>query len=184
MTQEDHVLVLKRLRKAVELNLRELHHAKSQRPISTVAWVARNLLELSIWVEYCKSSQERAKRFSEDSARDALGMLDIPSEGFSGDQTFNFRAERERLIEQAKQLGMENPDDSFLRVSKAAEELGQKQKDEFINANKLFSKFAHPTAVAVMDFVPAEAIKHFKKEFYKAGLSYGNNALAQIDSFK
>ncbi|SRR5712691_8266216 len=109
-------------------------------------------------------------------------MLDIPSEGFAGDKTFNFRAERERLIEKAKQLGFENPDDSFLRVSKAAEELGQ--KDCFINANKLFSKFAHPTAIAVMDLLPPEAIRQLKKIFHKGGLFFGNNALAQIDSFK
>ena len=155
MNQEDHDLqleVLKKLRRAVDLNLRELQHAMSQRPLSSVAWIARNIVELTIWVEYCKSSPERAKRFYQDSERDSLDMLNIPSEECSGDQPFNFRAERARLLEKAKQDGdFENPEAPYLQVSKAAKEVGW--QDEFVYTNKLLSKFAHPTALAVMDLL-------------------------------
>ena len=182
MCQEEHdwcTEALQALRRAVELNLRELRHAFKQRPIGTVAWIARNLLELFIWVEYCKSSQERAKRFCEDCARDALGMLDIPTELFARDQTFSFRAERERLIEKAKQSGIEKAEDPFLRVSKAAEELDLKEL--FVYSNKLFSKFAHPTAIAVMNKLPSEVVRSFKRIFQEGGMCYGKDALAQID---
>ena len=176
---------LQDLRRAVELNLRELRHAFTQRPLGTVAWIARNLLELWIWVEYCQSSQERAKRFCEDSARDALDMLDIPTEWFARDQTlaknpaFSFRVERKGLIEEAKQGGIEKPEDSFLRVSNAAEELGK--KDWFYYQNKLFSKFAHPTAMTVIMKMPSEQSRNFKRIVRDGGMNLGKNALAQID---
>jgi hypothetical protein len=185
MNQEDHDLqleVLKKLKRAVELNLSELLQAFSQRSIGTVAWLARNLLELSVWAEYCKSSPERAKTFYEDSARDALDLLKILSEKpekFARDQTINFRAERERLIEKAD---FEKAAKSFLPVHEAAEKLGW--KDRFIIANKSFSKFAHPTAIAVIGLLESEDMEQIKIKLYEDGLLFGNEALAQIRSFK
>jgi hypothetical protein len=58
------------------------------------------------------------------------------------------------------------------------------RKEEFLHKNKLFSKFAHPTALAVMDYVPLDAIRHFKEELYNGGRFYGELALEKIDSFK
>jgi hypothetical protein len=137
---------LQNLEQAVERNLRELRHAFEQRSIDMVAWRARNLLELLIWVEYCASSQERAKRFCEDSLRDALHMHKLHTE---------VATERKRLSEMLKHSGIEKPENSYLPVSKAAEKLDK--KDWFVYWNRLFSKFAHPTAIAVMNGVSKSA---------------------------
>ena len=161
---------LQNLKEAVELNLRELDHAFKQRPMGMVALITRNLLELLVWVEYCQSSQERAKRFCEDSLRDALDMLKLRKE---------FATERERLIKMLKHNGIKNPEDSFFQVRDAAEELHK--KDCFVFWNKLFSKFAHPTALAVMNDLPSEDIRWFKSSFFELGMGYGVSALAQID---
>ena len=42
--------------------------------ISALAWATRNLLELSIWIDYCNLSDQHAKRFSDDSLRDLYGL--------------------------------------------------------------------------------------------------------------
>lgn len=42
--------------------------------MSALAWATRNLLELSIWIDYCNLSDQHAKRFSDDSLRDLYGL--------------------------------------------------------------------------------------------------------------
>src|SRR5712692_2936858 len=53
----------------------ELERARREGRTATLAWSARNFLELSIWIEYCCASEENAKRFSEDTSRDLFGMV-------------------------------------------------------------------------------------------------------------
>jgi hypothetical protein len=54
-------------------NVDELLHGFNQKRIWKLAWSARNLLELAIWVEYCNFSPANARQFRDDSARDLLG---------------------------------------------------------------------------------------------------------------
>jgi hypothetical protein len=42
--------------------------------VSAVAWATRNLLELSIWIDYCGLSEQHAKRFPDDRLRDFYGL--------------------------------------------------------------------------------------------------------------
>src|SRR5712692_1646376 len=53
----------------------ELERARREGRLATLAWSARNFLELSIWIGYCCASEENAKRFSEDTSRDLFGMV-------------------------------------------------------------------------------------------------------------
>jgi hypothetical protein len=48
----------------------DLDQAFRKRRISTVAWLTRNLLELSIWTRYCNLSDEKAKAFRDDAIKD------------------------------------------------------------------------------------------------------------------
>ena len=52
----------------------DLDHAFRRRRISTVAWLTRNLLELSIWTRYCNLSNEKAKAFRDDAIKDFYGI--------------------------------------------------------------------------------------------------------------
>ena len=56
------------------LNTDELVGGFVQERISRLAWAARNLLELSVWIEYCNLSVGHAKQFRDDSARDLIGF--------------------------------------------------------------------------------------------------------------
>ena len=77
-TLEDQLGILKQIKDFVDLNRSELQSAYLQRPLGSVAWLARNLLELAIWSEHCAASKENAKEFLLDSARDACDGLKIP----------------------------------------------------------------------------------------------------------
>lgn len=139
--------VLSRLKAAVEAESRELEQAYNERPLSAVAWTARNLLELLIWVDYCRGSEENARRFGEDCARDAVDAINLPDE-FSIDDSFSHREARAEIIERAKGFGFDTVDESFTRVSDAAKAVGLGEMFKY--SNKLYSKFAHLTALTVM----------------------------------
>lgn len=54
-------------------NADEMKAAYEQERVMRLSWAVRNLLDLSIWVDYCNLSEENAERFHKDSARDAIG---------------------------------------------------------------------------------------------------------------
>jgi hypothetical protein len=133
------------------LNTDELRRGFAEKRITKIAWAARNLLELSIWIDYCNLSEAHAKRFRDDSARDVIGfskaMQSIHVEGYGKrDKELDDAMQAAvRLAEKA--LDVTGLDDDFKRVSEAANELGCGRI--FSSLNKLFSKFAHPTALAL-----------------------------------
>jgi len=56
------------------LSAADLKRAFVEKRITTLAWTTRNLLELSIWIDYCNLSEVHAKRFRDDAARDLYGL--------------------------------------------------------------------------------------------------------------
>jgi hypothetical protein len=51
----------------------DLVTAYMRKRLATVAWLTRNLLELSIWIEYCTASEDNARCFSNDCLKDIIG---------------------------------------------------------------------------------------------------------------
>ena len=51
----------------------DLVAAHKKNRVSTVAWLTRNLLELSIWSEYCAASESNSLSFFNDSLKDLYG---------------------------------------------------------------------------------------------------------------
>ena len=125
----------------------ELERARREGRTATLAWSARNFLELSIWVRYCCASEENAKRFREDTSRDLFGMIaaakgaDIQPELHKQVDDLLQRLERIFNTQSFKVT------DEFKKVGKAAAELGRER--QFFSENKFFSKMAHPTAFMV-----------------------------------
>jgi hypothetical protein len=118
--------------------------------ISALAWATRNLLELSIWIDYCNLSDQHAKRFSDDSLRDLYGLskaVKTTLEAEAGITSSELDVALSNLSQFAQQWGIASLEDDFKRVSDAAKELGRGAG--FQAANKLLSKFAHPTAWSV-----------------------------------
>jgi len=48
--------------------------AYRKKRLATVAWLARNLLELSVWIAYCTSSEDMARSFWNDTLKDVYGL--------------------------------------------------------------------------------------------------------------
>jgi hypothetical protein len=79
--------------KALNATAFELERAYRERRRGTLAWSARNFLELSVWVEYCCTSEQNAKRFKDDTSRDMFGMV-------AAGKKANLTPERHRRMDQ------------------------------------------------------------------------------------
>jgi hypothetical protein len=169
------------------LNADELITGFTQKRIAKLAWAARNLLELSIWVEYCNSSPSHAKQFRDDSARDLIGLskaIQSIHVGAYGIPAEDLDSTMKKLVVFAESaFNVTDLDEDFKRVSDAAAELGR--KSIFSSLNKLFSKFAHPTALS-LNSVTAEGIEadnDLREMFFLDGADAAILPLVNIRSF-
>lgn len=162
-------------------NANDLEAGYAEERITKLAWAARNLLELSIWVDYCNLSDGHAKQFRDDSARDLLGFaktakslyLQVPR------PILDFDTSIQEIVALAQNtFGMSSLDDDFKKVATAAQNVGRQQK--FLALNKLFSKFAHPTAIAMNFIVPAEADTAIREMFLVNGVRSAVESLRTI----
>jgi hypothetical protein len=178
--EQVQIAVLGQIKYVIENELAELEHAMKERPVNAVAWVGRNLLELWVWTVYCTRSPENARRFFDDAARDALGALNLPDGMFTNDPNFSFKTARTEILAEAKQKGVEGLDSSYQRVSDAARDIGK--EEYYLAANKLYSKFAHPTALWVM--TEQSVLAGFRKKLYDGGVIFGQSSRRYIDAFQ
>jgi hypothetical protein len=166
-TSEGQLDVLARIKKVVDVNVAELQLAYADRTISVIAWTGRNLLELAIWSEHCAASKENAKEFLLDAARDGYDVLDIPG----GPVVINsLKPARQDLLDKTIGDGFDIEQENT-RVFNAAKKLGR--GDVFRYCNKIFSKYAHPTALVI--FSDEEAA--LRKKMYELGTGFGQSAL-------
>jgi hypothetical protein len=164
------------------LNALDLERAYVEKRASTLAYVARNLLELSIWVEYCNLSDSNAKWFSDDVTRDLFG-LSRALQGIgvlaTGTEDPGLKKAQDRLVKFADStLGIKNLDDDFKRVVQAAQELSREKS--FIALNKTFSKLAHPTAWAVNSVLSVDMNNYFCELFLLEGVVLAMSTITQI----
>jgi hypothetical protein len=167
------------------LNADELERAFRQERITTLAWAVRNILELSVWVDYCNIDIAHATRFREDSARDLLGLTKaIEALHFEkyGTVHAGLRTAQNDLESFATSVfGMGTLGDDFERVVKAADELGWRKR--FLAMNKILSKYAHPTAWAVNAADSIEADAGFREMFLLDGIEMASASLTNIRRF-
>ena len=134
---------------AIERNCEQLLETMSKDGLPVVAWVARNLLELLVWVRYCGASRDNAWRFHEDALRDTKGLVDLHAKSCAAmglvDETSEIAAQKLRQVA-SENLGFDEIGSDYRRVSKAAETPGVGLKNLFGPFNQTLSKFAHPTA--------------------------------------
>jgi hypothetical protein len=159
----------------------ELERAYFERRITTVAWTTRNLLELSIWIDYCNISDEHAKRFWDDRLRDLYGMSGAVQgivEVKAGAKDRTLDEALANLAQFAQSQGIQELEDDFKPVSEAARELGR--WPEFRSANKLLSKLAHPTAWAVHIVASPAAEVGYTSMILQDGVAFALNAIITI----
>jgi len=163
-------------------NADDLERAYREKRITKLAWAARNILELSIWIDYCNRSDVQAKQLRDDSARDLLGFAKaiqaIYIEG-QGSPDLGLKKTEQDLISFAQNVfGVTGLDDDFKRVSEAAKDVGR--ENNFRQLNKLFSKFAHPTAISLNAVVAVEADAGIRTMFLNDGVELATDALTTI----
>jgi hypothetical protein len=169
-TLEEQLSILKQIKDFVAFNRSELQSAYSQRPLGSVAWLARNLLELAIWSEHCAASKENAKEFLLDAARDACDVLKIPDGPWLHS---SLEPTRQDLLENAVADGF-NIEQENTRALHAAQKLGR--GEVFRHLNKAFSKYAHPTALAIFS-ADTDGEKALREKFFELGINLADSAL-------
>ncbi len=150
----------------------------------TVSWLARNLLEIFIWIRYCNVSEQHAKRFHDDAIRDFYGYCKaLQGLNVSGDQ--KLQESIDNLVKGysnfAKSQGIIEVADDFTRVSKAAEELGEAKL--FQSQNKIYSKLAHPTAMAMDAAFIAVGRKAYRDLFVVDAAEMAIRSLEALEDF-
>jgi hypothetical protein len=134
---------------SVERNCGELLETIGKDRLPATAWIARNLLELLVWVKYCGVSRENAWRFHEDALRDVKGLTKAHEKicDVAGieNETSAMAAQQIKDVASEK-LGLEDIDSKYLAVEDASKAEGVELGDQFAPLNRFLSKFAHPTA--------------------------------------
>ena len=71
-----HLALTVDLIEGFERNCDQLLETMGRDRLPASAWLARNLLELWVWLKYCGVSRENAWRFHEDPLRDVKGLME------------------------------------------------------------------------------------------------------------
>lgn len=165
----------------LQVSAYDLKRAHEEKKIATLAWITRNLLELSVWIEYCEKSDANAKRFRDDALRDMYGWSTAIHKLYqekSGKDNPSLKTSIENLKTFAVTKGIPTLEDDFKRVSEAATTLGLGKR--FVNFNKLYSKFAHPTAGLVHTVRAIEADAEMRDMFFTDGATLALRSLQII----
>ena len=138
------------LLQSVERNCEQLLETFGKDRLPASAWLARNLLELWVWLKYCGVSRENAWRFQqEDALRDLKGLVKLHQESCNVLGIENHTsATAEQLLKNvaARELGLEDVDAKFLGVADASKADSVDIGERFAPFHRTLSKFAHPTA--------------------------------------
>lgn len=137
---------------SVERNCGELVETIGKDRLPAAAWIARNLLELLVWVKYCGVSRENAWRFHEDALRDLKGLMELNKNRCDvmgiEDETSVITAQRLKDVA-SEELGLEDIDTKFLAVADASKAESIDVCGGFAPSYRFLSKFAHPMAALV-----------------------------------
>lgn len=168
-----------------EFNKLRKSYMDPENDISLMAWRARNILELSIWSYYITRSEENAKKFEGDAARDALDIVGAYNKwgvktAQDKDWIEKMKNTGEDIKQKAQSRNVHNLEKSYQRINKAAEELGI--EDHYNIANKQLSKHAHPTAMHIQaPLNDKNAMQPLKELFYEEGCGFFVGAFGVLE---
>lgn len=167
------------------LSLEVVYKTNRDSDIPSLAWRARNLMELYIWCLHCTKNRENARLFYSDARREIISMVTAykKNEETVGEIELLEALSRAEvnLRERASLDGVEALDQSYMRVESAAKECGM------ANHYKLFykvaSKFAHPTAMLIL--APADVLAEetdLRDYFFGEGCMLFAGAFAALET--
>lgn len=118
------------------------------RPISTLAFHARSLLELFVWTKYALGSDENIRLIDEDALKNAKDIADLLQ---NRSVNFDVESANKKLVKLAKSSGYQEPSRKYLRTDKLPVE--QEVTEYYLAANKILSKLAHPSGFTIVGLV-------------------------------
>jgi polyhydroxyalkanoate synthesis regulator phasin len=163
----------------VGLYARDLDESYRSDRIDSLAQALRNLMELDIWVEFCELSEENAKQFFDDMARDTREVIethqklytDVNKKAYEGADDL-YRS----LKENAATLIVTNVEGKYTQVSDVAKKIGRNLRHSALY--KIASKYAHPTSLLLLMKEPPQRIID---AFYGAGSQLAISCLASVE---
>jgi hypothetical protein len=148
--------------------------------VGPVAQAMRNLMEMYVWTQYTRRSEENANRFFQDAARDVRDTMEVLQK-FYTKQNNAPEQQLEALLGEMKsnfaKFNVEDYEDNFTRVSDAAKEIGKDHAHGPIY--KVASKFAHPTALLLIMEKPVPGLID---SFYQGGVELALACLSEVES--
>jgi hypothetical protein len=171
---------------SIERNCDQLLETMGKDRLPASTWIARNLLELWVWVKYYGFSRENAWHFHEDALRDAKGLVEAHKKSCDvlgiADETSVISAQRIQEVATEK-LGLEDIDSNFLAVANAAKAPGVDLGDTYGPLNRTLSKFAHPTAGLVHGIThQTEACRQLQAAFTTQGVYFAAQSILAMEA--
>lgn len=171
---------------SVEGNCGELLETIGKDRLPASAWIARNLLELWVWVKYCGVSRENAWRFHEDALRDLKDLTELNKKRCDVmgmvDETSSIAAQRIKDVA-SENLGLEDIDSKFLAVANASKAGDVDLGGRFTPFHRFLSKFAHPTAGLVHGIThQPENCRHLQAVCTTEGVYYAAQSTLAVEA--
>ena len=114
----------------------------------SLATTLRNLVEISIWIQYCGASEEKAKVFLYDCVRDMRELVEALQKAYqseNGSPEPGLQEVIDDIRTMASREGIPDYDDKYIQVRDAAREIGR--ASVFNSTYKVCSKLAHPASL-------------------------------------
>lgn len=154
----------------------DLRRGYADKHLPLLGWATMSLLELSIWINYCEASDENARQFAEFADSDIKAF----ERGEENTATVP-DAKANGLMSYATTTGVTDLAGDAGRVTEAAEKIG---KGDYLKARKmLYSKFAHPTALAVKSAVSPEIEQRYRNMLFIDGAELAFQCLNAIRTY-
>jgi hypothetical protein len=168
---------------SVERNCRELAETIGKDKLSAAAWIARNLLELWVWIKYCGVSKETAWRFEVDVLRDLKGLSIVLGKLSDQMGLENRVIAEQRIIKAlAENAGSDEINSEYLSVADAAKTEGVGLGELFGPLNRMLSKFSHPTAMLVRGIPHQDISRSLQMQFTRQGVSCAAYGISEIEA--
>lgn len=163
----------------------ELRETIGKERLSAAAWSARSLLELLVWIKFCRAGVENARRFHEDALRDVKGLVEAHAktcEILGIEDKTSALAKEQIQVTAKKNLELERIDANYLAVAKAAKATDSVWSESFTHLNKVLSKFAHPTAALLHGIMHMDdARRDLQACFTVQGVHFASHCVAELE---
>lgn len=168
----------------VENYCTELGETIGKDRLSATAWSARSLLELLVWINYCRASIENARGFHEDALRDLQGLVGAHAKtcnDFGFDDQTSAMAMKEIQTTAKRDLEIDEIDAKYLPVDKAAKACDYVWSKAFPTLNKRLSKFTHPTAILIHGMHEDERRRDLQICMTMEGVDYASLCVVELE---